>query len=189
MPVTVARRTRHFHGHRPGIMGTHQSASVVVSRLGCLFDRFLPILLLSRLIMSQGFCSVYTPTPEPVNLSELRAKTDQQLHDLVHSTLNLGLNFVRMVENPCSAGHLDHSEQLLRRAGQAVVEVKQLLPVLSEEQRRGFGPMLNELTEALDRLDRKRRDLQIRHSLDVVLISSQSLPPSTAPSHQFVKRS
>ena len=106
--------------------------------------------------MSQGFCTAYTPTPQPVKLSELRAKTDQQLLNLIRSKMELGLNFVALVEETHSVGNQDHAEQLLRRAEQAVDEVKQLLPVLSEDQRRGFGPTLHSLQERLDRLGRDR---------------------------------
>ena len=106
--------------------------------------------------MSQGFCTAYTPAPQPVKLAELRAKTDQQLLNLIRSKMELGLNFVALVEETHSGGNQDHAEQLLRRAEQAVIEAKQLLPVLSEDQRRGFGVPLNELQEALDRLGRVR---------------------------------
>ena len=104
--------------------------------------------------MSQGFCTAYTPARQPVKLSELRAKTDQQLLNLIRSKMELGLNFVALVEETHSGGNQDHAEQLLRRAEQAVDEVKQLLPVLSEDQHRSVGPKLNELQEALDRLGR-----------------------------------
>src|SRR5579863_10377535 len=106
--------------------------------------------------MSQGFCIAYTPAPEPVKLSELRAKTDRQLSKLIHSKLELGLTFLALVEETYSDGNPDHAERVLRRAEQAVTEVKQLLPVLSEEQRRGFGPTLNRLQESLDRPGRNR---------------------------------
>src|SRR5437867_4135040 len=106
--------------------------------------------------MSQRLCTSYLNGPEPEKLAQLRAKTDQQLQGLVHSKLELGLNFVALVEETHSDGNSDHAEQLLKRAEQAVVEVKQLLPVLSEDQRRGFGPTLNKLQDALDRLGRNR---------------------------------
>src|SRR5580692_3800442 len=104
--------------------------------------------------MSQGFCTAYTPAPEPVKLFELRAKTDQQLSKLIHSKLELGLTSLALVEETYSDLNPDHAEQVLRRAEQAVIEVKQLLSVLSEEQRRGFGPTLNKLQAALDCLGR-----------------------------------
>ncbi len=101
--------------------------------------------------MSNDLCSASTPGPEPVKLSELRAKTDEQLQGLVHSKLELGLNLVALVEKTYSDGNPDHAEQLLQSVDQAVIEVKQLLPVLSDDQRRGFGSTLNRLQEALDR--------------------------------------
>ena len=63
--------------------------------------------------MSQGFCTAYTPAPQPVKLSELRAKTDQQLLNLIRSKMELGLNFVALVEETHSGGNQDHAEQLL----------------------------------------------------------------------------
>jgi hypothetical protein len=105
--------------------------------------------------MSHGFCAANTAGPQPVKLAELRAKTDLQILSIVHSKLELGLNFVALVEETYSGGSPDHPEQLLRRAEQAVAEVKQLLPVLKEQQRRGFGPTLKNLQERLDRLGSK----------------------------------
>ena len=104
--------------------------------------------------MSQGFCTSYGRELE--KLSELRAKTDQQILNLIRSKMELGLNFVALVEKTHSGGNPDHAGQLLGRAEQALIEVKQLLPVLTEDQRRGFGPMLNELQDGLDRLGRVR---------------------------------
>ena len=102
--------------------------------------------------MSQGFCTTHTPRPELEKLSELRAKTERQVLSIIHSKLELGLNFVALAEQLDSDGILDYSEQLLRRAEQAVAEVKQLLPVLTEDQQRSFGTQLIELQEVLDRL-------------------------------------
>src|SRR5437899_10226465 len=96
--------------------------------------------ILLETIMSQGLHTSCLGGAQPVKLAELRAKTDQQLHDLVHSKLELGSTFAALVEEPCSGGNPDHAEQLLRRVEQAVIEVKELLPVLNEDQRRGFGP-------------------------------------------------
>jgi hypothetical protein len=64
------------------------------------------------------------------------------------------LNFVALAEQLDSDGIRDHSEQLLRRAWQAVIEVKQLLPVLTEDQYRSFATQLIELQEVLSRLGR-----------------------------------
>jgi hypothetical protein len=106
--------------------------------------------------MSQRFCTAYTLAPEARKLSELRTRTDRQLLKLIHSKLEVGLSFAALVEDTDSSGNPDHAGPLLRRAEQAVIEVKQLLPVLSEDQRRGFGPTLNNLQAALDRLGRCR---------------------------------
>jgi len=101
--------------------------------------------------MSSRFCIAYTTGPEPAKLAELRAKTDRQLLRLLHSRLEVGLNFVALVEQKYLDGNPSHAEQLLRRAGQAVIEVKRLLPVLTEDQKRSIETQLNEL---LDRMDR-----------------------------------
>jgi hypothetical protein len=106
--------------------------------------------------MSQGFCTAYRPELEAVTLFELRAKTDQQLLKLIHSKLELGLTLASLVEETYSGENQDHTGPLLKRVEQAVTEVKQLLPVLSEEQLRGFGPTLTRLQESLDRLGRNR---------------------------------
>jgi hypothetical protein len=89
------------------------------------------------------------------NLSELRAKTERQVHSIIHSKLDLGLNFVALAEETDSDGNPDHAELLLWRAEQTVIEVKQLLPVLTEDQYQSIGPQLNKLQEALDRLGRR----------------------------------
>ena len=105
--------------------------------------------------MSQGFCTAYTTGPEPAKLAELRAKTDRQILKLLHSRLELGLNFVALVEQTDLDGNPDHAEQLLWRAEQAVTEVKRLLPVLTADQYQSVGPPLNKLREALDRQCRR----------------------------------
>jgi len=97
--------------------------------------------------MTQHLSVFYMDEPELEKLSELRAKTDRQLHGFVHSRLDVGLSFAALAEVEQSA---------LERAGQALAEVQRLLPVLSEKQRRAFDPKLTELREALDRLGRHR---------------------------------
>jgi hypothetical protein len=99
--------------------------------------------------MSQGFCTAYTPGPEPVKLSELRAKTDQQLANLIQSTLDAGLRLAALTQIEASgpAG----AEQSLERTGQALAEVLSLLPALNREQRRFVTPKLNELRQAMER--------------------------------------
>jgi len=104
--------------------------------------------------MSQGFCTAYTPTPESVKLSELRAKTDQQLQGFVHSRLDVGLVFAVLAEVEQSAGDRAYAERSFGRAEQALAEVQRLVPVLNEKHRRGLDPKITELREALDRLGR-----------------------------------
>ena len=106
------------------------------------------------------FPTAYLGEPEPAKLLELRAKTDRQIMCLLHSRLEVGLNFVALVEQTYPDGNPDHAEPLLRSAEEAVIEVKRLLPVLTEDQHRSVGPKLNELREALSRLGSR-----IRHSL------------------------
>ena len=106
--------------------------------------------------MSQGFCTAYTPTPQPVKLSELRDKTDQQLLNLIHSKLDVGLSFAVLAEVEEPAGDRAYAEQSLGLADQALVEVQRLLPALNEEHRRELDPKVNELREAVDRLGRNR---------------------------------
>ena len=104
--------------------------------------------------MMSHFCTAYTPAPELEKLSELRAKTDRQLLRLLDSRLQLGLNFVALAEQTHSDGVPDHAEQLLGRAVEAVIEVKHLLPVLTEDQYQSIGPKLNDLQEALEHIGR-----------------------------------
>jgi hypothetical protein len=101
--------------------------------------------------MMSYFPTAYVDGPELEKLSELHAKTDRQLLRLLHSRLQLGLNFVALVEQRYPDGNPDHAEHLLMDAEEAVIEVKRLLPVLTEDQHRSVGPQLNKLREVLDR--------------------------------------
>jgi hypothetical protein len=92
--------------------------------------------------MTQAFRASYLDEPELEKLSQLRAKTDQQLQGLVHSKLDVGLTFAARAE--------------VEESGKALDEVQRLLPALNEEQRRALRPKLTELREALDRLGRHR---------------------------------
>src|SRR5262245_44205086 len=104
--------------------------------------------------MSQGSCTAYTPAP--VKLSELRAKTDRQLQDLVRCKLDVGLEFAVLAEVEASSGDRGYAERSLERADQALAEVETLLPALNERHRRGLHPKLTELRSALDRLGQRR---------------------------------
>ena len=120
-----------------------------------IFSRFLSIPRLSSL-MTKPFRNSYSDRPELEKLSELRAKTERQVLSLIQSKLALGLNFVALVEQTY-LGESRDAEQLLRRAEQAVIEVKQLLPVLTEDQQQSFETQLKDLQEALEHLCERPR--------------------------------
>ena len=99
-------------------------------------------------MMSQGFYAARIDGPEPAKLSQLRAKTDQQLQDLIQSKLEAGLRFAVLAREHTSSDPV-YAGQLLASAGQAVAEVEKLLPVLNEARRRVLVPRFNQLREAL----------------------------------------
>ena len=106
--------------------------------------------------MTQAFCTAHTERPNPAKLSELRRKTDQQLLNLIHSKLDVGLSFTVLAEVERSAGDPAYAEQSLGFAHQALAEVQNLLPDLNECQKRAVDRNLNELRQAVHRLGRTR---------------------------------
>jgi hypothetical protein len=80
--------------------------------------------------MNRGLYAATTQAPELEKLSQLRAKTDRQIVNLLRSNIEAGLK--------------------------SLTEVQQLLPVLNEQQRRELDPKLVQLREALSRLGRNR---------------------------------
>ena len=78
---------------------------------------------------------------QPEKLLQLRAKTDRQLLDFVHSKLEMGL-------------HLATVEGSLELGERACAEAQELLSVMTEPQRRDADPKLHELRRALQRLRR-----------------------------------
>jgi hypothetical protein len=103
--------------------------------------------------MGQTLCAAEHPQPE--KLSELRAKTDRQLLDFVHSKLEIGLNLAAAAE----AEYLDSNHAAARKLESAksiLTELQNLLPLVREEQRDGLCSKFNELLEALERLSRQR---------------------------------
>jgi hypothetical protein len=75
--------------------------------------------------------------PESEKLLELRAKTDRQLLNYIHSKLEAGL----------------HSAALSRDrtfAEQTVAEVQHLLAVLADDQKKNLNSMLSKLRAELD---------------------------------------
>jgi len=105
--------------------------------------------------MSQGLCTSFIEHPEPEKLSRLRAKTDAQLLDLIHSRLASGADFAAVAESELADGNGASAEQSLACADQAAAEVRQLLRAVREQQRLGLESNLNALRLTLDRLRRQ----------------------------------
>ena len=105
--------------------------------------------------MSQGLCTSYIEHPEPEKLSRLRAKTDAQLLELIHSRLASGADFAAVAESELADGNRASVDQSLACADQAVAEAQQLLRAVSEQQRLGLESKLNALRLTLDRLRRQ----------------------------------
>jgi hypothetical protein len=93
-------------------------------------------------IMGQILRITHRQRPELVTLSELRAKTDQQLHDLIRSKLDVGLSFAVLAEVEQTAGDRVFAE-----------EAQRLLPALNQEQRRWLEPQIHELRKALQKFE------------------------------------
>ena len=117
------------------------------------FRKFLRLYLCGP-IMSQGLCTCtsFIEHPEPEKLSRLRAKTDAQLLDLIHSRLASGADFAAVAESELADGNRASAEQSLACADQAAAEVRQLLRAVSEQQRLSLESKLDALKATLDRL-------------------------------------
>jgi hypothetical protein len=102
--------------------------------------------------MTLRLCTPYMETMEPDKLSRLRAKTDRQLLDFIHSKLEAGLNFAALAETLYTEGNWVSAELSLERGDHVLNEVQLLLPVLNDKQRCGLDTKLNGLREALKRL-------------------------------------
>jgi hypothetical protein len=94
--------------------------------------------------MNQAFCPAYEHRYESEKLQQLRAKTDQQLLEFVHSKLQTGLNLAALART----GHAA-AKRWRGRAEEALVEAQKLLPALNEEQRRELNVTVKELQDAL----------------------------------------
>jgi DNA-binding transcriptional MerR regulator len=106
--------------------------------------------------MNQGLCTTYMEILEPEKFLQLRAKTDRQLLDFIHSKLEAGLNFAALAEILYTLGNRESADRSLERADQALNEVQRLAPVIDEEQSRALDPKLNKLRVALGRLSMHR---------------------------------
>ena len=88
-------------------------------------------------------------------LVELRAKTDRQLHELINSRLDAGLNFARWAAQ-AQAGRRWTSQEIFQAgASDAYAEARHLLPWvdgLSRAQRSGLEFKLEQLRRRLEDL-------------------------------------
>jgi hypothetical protein len=112
--------------------------------------------------MTQGLCTAFMESLEPEKLLQLRAKTDRQLLDFLHSKLETGLNCAALAARLCSDGNRTSAELSLERGDQALNEVQILLPVMTEKQRRELDPKLHILRETLERLRQLRESPKSR---------------------------
>jgi len=94
--------------------------------------------------------------PESEKLSQLRAKTDRQILDFIHSKLDVALKFAVSAEVELSQGNRVAAQESLGRAEQAFNEAQKLLLILGDQQRRALDRKLNEAKLALGGLCRNR---------------------------------
>ncbi len=86
-------------------------------------------------------------------LAEFRAKTDQQLHELIAQRLDRGLSFARLLLDAEARERWAALDEFAARAEQSYREVSRLLPVLrgiSSTERRRLQSRLSQLREILD---------------------------------------
>ena len=104
---------------------------------------------------------------EPQKLLQLRAKTDRQLLEFLHSKLKTGLNCAGLAARLYSEGNLASAAQWLGRGDEALNEVQILLPVVAERHRRELDPKLNMLRESLERLRSRGESTKSRAAMGV----------------------
>ena len=117
--------------------------------------------------MTQGLCTATMESLEPEKLLQLRAKTDRQLLDFLHSKLETGLNCAALAARLYSDGNRASAELWLDRGDQALNEVQMLQPVITEKQRRDLNPELNLLREGLQRLRQLRESPKSRTAMSI----------------------
>jgi hypothetical protein len=117
--------------------------------------------------MIQGPCTAIMESLEAEKLLQLRAKTDRQLLDFLHSKLETGLNCAGWAARLYSDGNRASAERWLERGNQALKQVQILLPVVTEKQRRDLDPELNLLREGLERLREFRESPKSRTATSI----------------------
>ena len=93
-------------------------------------------------------------------LSQLRAKTDRQLLDFIHSKLDQASRSAASAERAISAGARADAQEALGRADRALAEAQMLLLLLHPQQRRGFDRKLHEISEHFKRVCRNEELLR-----------------------------
>ena len=110
--------------------------------------------------MTQGTCTAYMRPPEPEKLRQLRAKTDRQILEFIHSKLDAALEFSTCARMNLAQGNRMAAQESLGRAEQVFNEAQKLLLILGDQQRRALDRKLNEAKEALGGLCRNREILR-----------------------------
>jgi hypothetical protein len=88
-------------------------------------------------------------------LSELRAKTDRELIELIGNELQLGFHLAVIAGEAKRENDFPFGEQPRSRAEQAYAEARRLLPKVEDvSEHRRLEEKLNQLREALDRQPR-----------------------------------
>ena len=93
-------------------------------------------------------------------LSQLRAKTDRQLLDFIHSKLDEASARVTSAENELTEGGRAEAQESLGRADRALAEAQMLLLLLNPQQRQGFDRKLHEISENFKRVCRNQELLR-----------------------------
>jgi hypothetical protein len=106
--------------------------------------------------MTQATCTAYRNPPEMEKLSQLRAKTDRQLLDFIHSKLDETSACAVYAQTELSNGRRAEAQESLGRADRAFAEAQTLLLLLNPQQRRGFDRKLHEISENLNRVCRNQ---------------------------------
>jgi hypothetical protein len=102
--------------------------------------------------MTQATCTAFSNPPEMEKLSQLRAKTDRQLLDFIHSKLDEASARTAAAETELSEGSRAAAQESLGRADRAYGEAQRLLLLLSPRQRQGFDRRLHEISQKLKRV-------------------------------------
>ena len=98
--------------------------------------------------------------PESEKFYQLRAKTDRQILDFIHSKLDMALELGALADQQLSKDNRMDAQASLERADQALSEAQKLMLVVNEPQRRGLDRKLNEAKRGLELLCRKRELLR-----------------------------